>query len=166
MIRAAQKAKDAGADIPPALGFSFSGISMGRFAAPIDGGRSARGFKTLQGGERQRLLETRVRPGMHVGEYILDLDMQSYLNYLVSTQPLKGVPAFDSKDVAGSRASGENDEFGDALGSSVNYTLFSASKTGGRYRCRAAETRISYESDEFHWQGRQCRTLVYQAWGP
>lgn len=104
---------------------------MGRFAAPIDGGRSARGFKTPQGGERQRLLETRVRPGMHVGEYILDLDMQSYLNYVVSTQPLKGVPAFDSKDVAGSRASGENDEFGDALGASVNYTLFSASKTGG-----------------------------------
>ncbi|MGN1225927.1 MAG: subtype B tannase [Candidatus Cryptobacteroides sp.] len=95
LIRAAQKAKDAGADIPPELGFSFSGKSRGR-----------------------------------TGEYILDLDMPTYLNYVVSTQPLKGVPAFDSKDVAGSRASGENDEFGDARGSSVNYTMYAASRTG------------------------------------
>lgn len=41
------------------------------------------------------------------GEYITDLDMPAYLNYVVSTQPLKGVPAFDSKDIAGSRASGD-----------------------------------------------------------
>lgn len=130
LIRAAQIAKDAGADISAELGFTFSGESMGRFAAPIDGGRSARGFKTPQGGGRQGHPDTRVRPGMHVGEYILDLDMPTYLNYVVSTQPLKGVPAFDSKGVAGSRSSGENDEFGDALGSSVNYTDYSASKTG------------------------------------
>ncbi|MGM9752591.1 MAG: subtype B tannase [Candidatus Cryptobacteroides sp.] len=95
LIRAAQKAKDAGADIPPELGFSFSGKSRGR-----------------------------------AGEYILDLDMPTYLNYVVSTQALKGVPAFDSKNVAGSRASGENDEFGDASGSSVNYTMYAASRTG------------------------------------
>ena len=50
-----------------------------------------------------------------VGEYITDLDMTKYLNYVVSTQPLKGVPAFDSYNVDGAAASGENVEFGNAL---------------------------------------------------
>ena len=115
LIAAAQKAKDAGADISTELGFTFSSESMGRFAAPVNGG--------MPGGGRPMM---RARPG----EYITDLDMPTYLNYVVSTQPLKGVPAFDSKDVAGSSASGENEEFGDAAGSSVNFTPYVASKTG------------------------------------
>ena len=65
-----------------------------------------------------------------VGEYITDLDMPTYLNYVVSTQPLKGVPSFDSKGVLGSRASGENEEFGDATGSSVNFTEYGAAANG------------------------------------
>ena len=47
-----------------------------------------------------------------VGEYITDLDMNKYLNYVVSTQALKGVPSFDSYNVDGAAASGENGEFG------------------------------------------------------
>ena len=70
--------------------------------------------------------------GGRVGEYITGLDMPTYLNYVVSTQPLKGVPAFDSKDVLGSRASGENEEFGDAAGSSVNFTEYAAALTGNQ----------------------------------
>lgn len=65
-----------------------------------------------------------------VGEYITDLDMGTYLNYVVSTQPLKGVPAFDSYNVDGAAASGENGEFGNAQGSDVNYTPWSAEKAG------------------------------------
>ena len=68
--------------------------------------------------------------GGRVGEYITDLDMPTYLNYVVSTQPLKGVPSFDSKGVLGSRASGENEEFGDATGSSVNFTEYGAAANG------------------------------------
>ena len=44
---------------------------------------------------------------------------------------LKGVPAFDSKDVAGSKASGENEEFGNSKGSSVNFTTYSLVKATG-----------------------------------
>lgn len=65
-----------------------------------------------------------------VGEYITDLDMGKYLNYVVSTQPLKGVPAFDSYNVDGAAASGENGEFGNAQGSDVNFTSWSAEKAG------------------------------------
>jgi len=65
-----------------------------------------------------------------VGEYITDLDMQKYLNYVVSTQALKGVPAFDSQIEGINNASGENEEFGDANGSSVNFTDYTAQKNG------------------------------------
>ena len=131
LIKAAQKAKDAGADISTDLGFTCSSESMGRFAAPVnggmpDGGMMPRGEKPQGAPAGFNMPMMSARPG----EYITDLDMPTYLNYVVSTQPLKSVPAFDSKDVAGSRASSENDEFGDATGSSVNFTSYAASKTG------------------------------------
>ena len=64
-----------------------------------------------------------------MGEYITGLDIQKYLDYVVSTQPLKTAPAFDTKGVCGQDASGENDEFGDATGTSVNFTEYAATKT-------------------------------------
>lgn len=90
IIRSAQIAKNAGADIPDNIGFSFNS--------------SAR------------------------GEYITDLDMPTYLNYVVSTQPLKGVPAFDSQIEGINKGSGENEEFGDWTGKSVNFTDYTAQK--------------------------------------
>ena len=68
--------------------------------------------------------------GKQVGEYITGLDMQIYLNYVVSTQALKGVPAFDSQIEGINSASGENEEFGDETGNSVNFTDFTAQKNG------------------------------------
>ena len=135
LIQSAQEAKDAGADIPDSVGFSFS--SMAAFQAPING----------QGSEIHRKIKPQRKPrfdrkpagGMPpmrmfgskmVGEYITDLDMNTYLNYVVSTQPLKGVPAFDSYNVDGAVASGENSEFGDAQGSDVNFTPWAAAKAG------------------------------------
>ena len=63
--------------------------------------------------------------GRGSGETITGLDLPTYLAYVVSTTPLKTPPAFDSQGVAGSRASGENDEFGDDTGSQVNFTDWS-----------------------------------------
>ena len=130
LIVAAQKAKDAGADLSTDAGFTFSSESMGRFAAPVNGGMP--GGMTPRGEKLQSAPTSVNMPMMHArpGEYITDLDMPTYLNYVVSTQPLKGVPAFDSKDVAGNSSSGENEEFGDTAGSSVNFTAYAASKTG------------------------------------
>ena len=122
LIASAQKAKDAGADISADLGFKFNSESRGRFAAPINGGMP----QGMNGSNRPMMR----MGGGRVGEYIIDLDMPTYLNYVVSTQPLKGVPSFDSKGVLGSRASGENEEFGDAAGKAVNFTEYSASLTG------------------------------------
>lgn len=126
IIRSAQIAKNAGADIPDSIGFKFTSEAGGMFAAPINGGMRPQmqggqppmGMRPMRGGKRQ------------VGEYITDLDMQKYLNYVVSTQALKGVPAFDSQIEGINNASGENEEFGDATGNSVNFTDYTAEKNG------------------------------------
>ncbi len=119
IIKSAQEAKDAGATIPDTIGFTFS--AMGAFQAPVNGGvRPQRQAMPRMSGSSPKM----------VGEYITGLDMAKYLNYVVSTQPLKGVPAFDSYQVDGAAASGENEEFGDANGSSVNFTAWSAAQAG------------------------------------
>lgn len=122
LIASAQEAKDAGADIPDSLGFSFSSSQM--FMAPVNGGKRPQGTN-----------EPSFRPARmpkKQGEYITDLDMNKYLNYVVSTIALKTPPAFDSQGVAGAKASGENEEFGDEKGSSVNFTEYSLRKATGK----------------------------------
>ena len=128
IIRAAQIAKNAGADIPDSIGFTFTSEAGGMFAAPINGGMRPQ----MQGGQPPKSMRP-MRGGMgrkQVGEYITDLDMQKYLNYVVSTQALKGVPAFDSQIEGINNASGENEEFGDETGNSVNFTDYTAEKNG------------------------------------
>ena len=156
IIRSAQIAKNAGADIPDSIGFSFTSEAGGMFAAPINGrsseshssllgngrvasdvGRANGGMRPQMQGDKRPMMQGGQPPmGMRpmrggkrqVGEYITDLDMQKYLNYVVSTQALKGVPAFDSQIEGINNASGENEEFGDANGSSVNFTDYTAQK--------------------------------------
>ena len=119
LIQSAQEAKDAGADIPDSVGFRF--CSMASFQAPVNG----------QHIKKPRLsIGNRMFGRKMAGEYITDLDMPTYLNYVVSTEPLKSVPAFDSYNVDGALASGENGEFGNAQGSDVNFTSWSAEKAG------------------------------------
>ena len=130
IIRAAQTAKNAGADIPDSIGFSFSSEAGGMFAAPINGGIPPQ----MQGDKRPMMQAVQPPMGMRpmhggqlqVGEYITGLDMQKYLNYVVSTQALKGVPAFDSQIEGINNASGENEEFGDETGSNANFTDYTA----------------------------------------
>lgn len=129
LIASAQAAKDAGAETPDSIGFKFSeAASFG--APPINGGKVQETLgKKLPQGALPKV------PGMahkQVGEYIIDLDMNTYLNYVASKTALKTAPAFDSKGVAGNAASGENEEFGNEKGTSVNFTDYSAAKNGGK----------------------------------
>lgn len=136
IIASAQEAKDAGAEIADTLGFTFS--TSGMFRAPVNGGMHRPGGPDTalrnegNGG---------MRPARHSekGEYITALDMDKYLAYVVSTIALKTPPAFDSKDVAGGRASGENEEFGDDAGSSVNFTAYSLRQATGNANAQPSE---------------------------
>lgn len=129
LIRSAQLAKNAGADIPDSLGFVFS-EEAGFGSPPINGGMTQMGGGKKPQGDRPPMMMRGGGFGKKAGEYIIDLDMDKYLNYVVSTQPLKTAPAFDTQGVVGQNASGENEEFGDCKGSSVNFTDYSAAKTG------------------------------------
>ncbi len=129
IIRSAQIAKNAGADISADLGFTFSKEEMDGMP-PLNGGVSqSLQFQNQNISKRLKdnspLGGLRGLPSPRTGEYIVDLDMPTYLSYVASSQPLKTAPAFDTKDVCGQKASGENEEFGDAAGSSVNFTAYS-----------------------------------------
>lgn len=122
IIRAAQIAKNAGAEIPDSIGFTFSN-DRGTFA-PMNGGQMPQGSKPEEMPEGMKMM----RPMMkQVGEYITDLDMDKYLNYVANKTKLKTAPAFDSYLVAGNEASGENDEFADSkTDQPANFTDYAA----------------------------------------
>lgn len=125
IIRAAQIAKNAGAEIPDSLGFTFSN-DRGTFA-PMNGAmpNAEGGMRKAEGmPEGMKMM----RPMMkQVGEYITDLNMDTYLNYVANKTKLKTSPAFDSYLVAGNEASGENDEFADSkTDEPKNFTEYAA----------------------------------------
>ena len=141
IIQSAQEAKDAGADIPDTIGFTFS--SGQKFAAPVNGGKRPETMPEIKPGDMPPMqrpmpddIPDEVKKMMKAttgkqGEYITDLDMDAYLNYVVTTIALKTPPAFDRQGVAGGKATGENEEFGDDTGSSVNFTPYSIKKATG-----------------------------------
>ena len=64
------------------------------------------------------------------GQTVVDIDMPLYLSYVVSTRKLKTPPSFDAQGVLDNHKTPENMLFGDATGSSVNFTPYSCAKTG------------------------------------
>ena len=130
------------------------GKANGGMRPQMQGGQPPMGMPPMRGGRKQ------------VGEYITDLDMQKYLNYVVSTQALKGVPAFDSQIEGVNNASGENEEFGNETGSSVNFTdLYGSEEQCHPHQCHPSE-RASDEPHELHRrrQDNNSPTLVYPSW--
>ena len=93
LIKSAQKARDAGMDIPSSTGVKLNTGSRGSS-----------------------------------GEFVLDVDLATYLTYIVGKTPLKSPPAFDKMGVVGTDATPENQLFGDITGNPVNYTDFSRQK--------------------------------------
>ena len=61
---------------------------------------------------------------------VQDVEMNSYLSYVAASTRLKTPPAFDAKDVFKPWPTPENMLFGEADGSSVNFTPYVCSKTG------------------------------------
>jgi hypothetical protein len=62
------------------------------------------------------------------GELVQDIDMDTYLNYVVTRTPLKTPPAFDQLGVLNQGPSAENRLFGDEKGNSANFTMYSREK--------------------------------------
>lgn len=94
LMQSAQRARNAGFDIPANTGVKFNP-----------------GFR---GGP---------------GEFVVDLDLDTYLTYVVGKTPLKIPPAFDKMGVLEPATTPENQVFGDVTGKPVNYTDYALRKT-------------------------------------
>ena len=66
------------------------------------------------------------------GEFVVDVDMPAYLNYVATTQALKTPPAFDGQGVLTDNATPENSVFGDSSGTTSNFTAYSQGKAIGK----------------------------------
>lgn len=119
LIQSAQRARNEGFDIPDSVGVLFNNpnrIVQGDIKAmrpgPVTGNRPG-GFP------------------MKKGEIVTDIDLDLYLNYINSQRTLKTPPAFDALGVAQASATAENNVFGNAEGSSANFTNYSLRKSTG-----------------------------------
>lgn len=83
------------------------------------------------------------------GQTVTDIDLHLYLTYIVSTHKLKTPPSFDAQGVLGDYKTPENLLFGDATGSSVNFTSYSCSKTGTSIG-ESLQARINLMNPMYH----------------
>lgn len=111
----AHKALEEGADIPDSIGIVR--LSENPF---VDNGRAAPSFgpgAAASGGQR---------PGFGIStDFVESVDLDKYLSYVASVQPLKTPPAFDQMGVIIPVPSPENRLFADAAGNPNNFTNFS-----------------------------------------
>jgi hypothetical protein len=65
------------------------------------------------------------------GNFVLGVELETYLSYIAGVRQLKTPPAFDQLGVLVPEASYENNVFGNETGNAVNFTEFSAQKAAG-----------------------------------
>lgn len=73
-------------------------------------------------------------------DYVAALDLDRYLRYSASVDPLLGVPAYDRYGVAGHPATAANRLFGDTSGNPANFTEFSLRQSSGNPTARLTAT--------------------------
>ncbi len=127
LIASAQRAIDETCSIPEGIGvLRYEARGMGMMQPRGDRGNRGpqgpgRGPGRGPGG-----------PGRGGSEYVSDIDMPTYLNYVASTTRLKTPPAFDAQGVLGANPTPENRVFGGSDGSTVNFTDYSLRKSTGQ----------------------------------
>lgn len=115
LIASAHRALQEGCVIPDTVGFSFymeQPPMMGR-----NGNNDSRQAPSFGPGNRPRFNKTT--------DFVKDLDLDKYLSYVATQQPLKTPPAFDQMGVLIETPSAENNVFGNEHGTPANFTDFS-----------------------------------------
>lgn len=140
IIQSAQKARNEGCVIPLGIGIvfneqrppAFTESALNKIHEETDFRREAPSFGP-QG----------VKVNREQGEFVIDVDMVAYLNYVANTQALKTPPAFDALDVLVDLPTPENEEFGNDKGSAANFTQYSLAKATGN---KHAELNVDLKS--------------------
>ncbi len=120
IIQSAQKARAEGCELPENIG-----IRMYENRPAFQGNGHGERRQPPSFGAQGNIVRHKEQ-----SEFVADIDMEQYLNYVVTTQPLKNPPAFDALHVLTDTPTGENEEFGNSQGSSVNFSAYSIEKTG------------------------------------
>ena len=121
LIASAQKALQEGAVIPDTIGIV-------RMVETLDFGdwRAAPSFGPGENNPEERAgMRHRGHMGPQLTDFVIDVDLDKYLNYIASVTELKTPPAFDQMGVIIPTPSPENKVFGDAEGNPNNFTDFS-----------------------------------------
>lgn len=134
IIASAQRARDEGCDLPDGIGIITNAPQLPDFGGHGPGARLPEGAPAgkprLSGREAPSFGPGGVTVSRQQGEFVVDVDWDAYLTYVVSTAPLKTPPAFDAMGVLGANATPENQVFGDSTGSAVNFSSYSAAANG------------------------------------
>ena len=138
IIQSAQRAKNEGCDLPANIGIVMNSKQRpGEGPQQADRPRGLRDDRPRPPKDNGR--QTPPPPGpqgapafqQETGEFVLDVDLPVYLNYVATTQALKTPPAFDGQGVLTDKATPENSLFGDSHGTTANFTAYSLNKATG-----------------------------------
>lgn len=127
LIKSAQRARSEGCELPDTIGIKFNegGMPFMQAGGPRMRPEGRPGRRPE--GRPDRMPAGGPQGGMMPkvqGEFVVDIDMSKYLNYVATTEALKTPPAFDAMGILGASSSPENRVFGNAEGSAVNFTPY------------------------------------------
>lgn len=145
LIQSAQRARNEGFEIPDSVGILFNN-PIRIVQGDIKGMRPGSGIGNRPGGFP-----------IKKGEIVTDIDLDLYVTYINSQRILKAPPAFDALGVEGASATAENNVFGNAEGSSANFTNYSLRKSTGNTSVTLDEDRqqIVDMMNPMHFIGRE-----------
>ncbi len=136
LIRSVQRAINEGCEIPDSIGIQrYSPQPNGMMRPMRDEPMGPPRDGQVPDGQQPRMAPPAGPQGgfpFRKSEFVVDIDMERYLTYVVSTAPLKTPPAFDSQGILAYRPSRENDAFGDKEGNASNFTEYSLRKATGQ----------------------------------
>jgi hypothetical protein len=170
LIESAHKALQAGVEIPDSIGVVFYQEKPGGFLGGRPRGERGNGQRPpmmTDGRNAPSFGPAGARPTFNRRtDFVSDIDLDKYLNYVASSTALKTPPAFDSWGVADGAASAENKVFGNSKGEPANFTDFSLRAHSGNTKAtldKAMQERV-YIMNPMNFIGGDTDSRPAQHW--
>jgi hypothetical protein len=174
LIESAHKALQAGVEIPDSIGVIFYQQQFGGF--PGGGPRGGMHGDRTNGQRPPMMGDGRGAPSFGPAgarpmfnrrtDFVSDIDLDKYLNYVASSTALKTPPAFDSWGVLDGAASAENKVFGNSNGEAANFTEYSLRARTGNQKAtldKALQERV-YIMNPMNFIGGDSDSQPAQHW--
>lgn len=174
LIESAHKALQAGVEIPDSIGVifyqeKFGGFPGGSPRGTMRGNRpNGQGLPMMGDGRGAPSFgPAGARPMFNNRtDFVSDIDLDKYLNYVASCTALKTPPAFDSWGVLDGAASAENKVFGNSKGEAAIFTEYSLRAHTGNKKAtldKAMRERV-YIMNPMNFIGGDSDSQIAQHW--